>query len=277
MTGVHSLWTRPDREQICREALLLQTLSLCYMRLHFVWTELVTDVRGLLIADRLRWRYDSFRTDLERIEPRLSHVWSAGKFVAQLIQKKPYAHLDNDFLLFDPLPVDFRRSRIFIQGKDEPSFYLNGWMDTLMKRAGIDVHACAYNAGIIGGCDVPLLHDYCRFGLDTMRRIADDSNGTAISIIGEQAAFGQFLRDRRVRPAELIPIPLSESPDDYAKCKFTHVWAWTKRDRRWAEKVEHRLAVEFPEEYADFVRGFPKLDQCLNHRRRIFGSGGSCG
>lgn len=268
MTGLQSLWTRTHKWKPTRTALLLHTLSHCFLRVQFDHTELVTDECGLLIADRLRWKYDSYRTDLTFIPADLRHIWAAGKLFAQRSQTKPYAHVDNDFLLQDRLPVNVRNARVFIQGKDEPGYYLTKNLQAMLELAEIPKGVCAYNAGIVGGSDIPLLHAYADYGLKLVQALKAQTNGTVISIVAEQASFGHFLRHNEVPIVELIPIPNSTIRSDFKDCRFSHLWAWTKEEKRWATQIETMLKEKFPDAYEEFNRGFPHLDRVLNHPRR---------
>jgi len=267
--AVQSLWTRTPQWRLSRGQLLLQTLTLCALRRHFDFVELVSDECGILIADRLRWNYDSFRTDLEFIPDEIAHIWAAGKLVAQRIQSEPYAHIDNDFVLLDPLPAACRQAPVFAQGKDEPAYYLNPHHAAVFALAGLPRGAVGYNAGIIGGTDLRALHGYCDYAYGLMEKCASYGNGTVASIIVEQAGFGHYMRAIRCPVVELIPLPLSASNGDFSHCRFSHLWAWTKRQATWQAKVERRMIEEFPAEYARFNAGYAKLGDVLAHPRRV--------
>lgn len=268
MIAVQSLWTGTHAWKLTRDALLLHTLTLCCIRRHFPFVELVTDEAGVLIADRLRWPYDSFRLDLQFIPERIRHIWAAGKLVAQRVQEEPYVHIDNDFVLFDPLPDRIRRAPVFVQGKDEPSYYLNPEHLGIFDVAGIPRGSASYNAGIIGGSDLRTLHGYCDYSLGLMDRVAHLPNGTVLAIITEQAGFGHYCRQNRVTPVEMIPYPVSSQELDFRDCRFTHLWADSKRRAQWIQRVEDRMKKDFPEEYAVFNEGFPLIPETLNHPRR---------
>lgn len=272
MTGLMSLCTRTARFEIRRETLLIQTLAVQLLRRHFPYTELVTDEKGLWIADRLRWPFDSITTHGEQIPEVIIHGWSAIKFYAYLAQEQPFVHVDGDFLLFDPLPMAARVARVLVQSRDEPAFYLKTSIRDKLEAAGVDYHVGAYNTGIFGGQDLALIHDYARFGIELYHRMKHVKEGTVLSVAGEQGGLGVFLRKRRVSPYQLIPLPLSAAEVDFEACRFTHCWAWTKGEKQWADAAEVRLLEEFPRAYQDFTEGFALLPQATAEgRSRVFG------
>lgn len=264
MIGVMSLTTRPASFRPTREYLLLHSTALAYAKQHFERVELVTDHDGLILADRMRWPYDSFTLDLEHADPRLSEIWSSGKLYAQLAQTKPFCHVDNDILLFQRLPDEALTARVFAQSKDEPFFYLADWAQEAMKKLGISPGVVAFNTGLIGGTDVDALHAYAREALACMVTLAGQYDPHGLAILVEQAVFGAFFRNHGIRVSEIIPLPLSCVPNDFAGREFTHLWGKTKSDPKVLLKVAKRFEADHPEHHEAFCTNMERLPAALN-------------
>lgn len=263
MNGVMSLSTRPASFHPTRELLLLHAAALAYCKKAFPFVELVTDEPGIILADRMRWDYDTFTLHLEHADPALANIWSHGKLIAQLNQNAPFAHVDNDILLFQPLPEEITTAQVFAQSKDEPRLYLEEFAQEAMLIAGIDVGTCCFNTGLIGGTHVAALHAYAQKALDAMKLVVNGHDPHLMAIVIEQAMFGQFFRQQRMRVAEVIPFPLSAVPDDFAGREFTHLWGSSKRHRPTLEKVERRFRDDHPDAYERFLLNFEHLPHAL--------------
>lgn len=256
MVGVMSLWTGTGKFQLTRSAMIIHTLAVCMANKAFKTTEFVTDTAGLEIADRLGWRYTNFVNALDRLcDAGMRHIWALGKLKAMSIQEAPFCHLDNDVILHKPLPEAFNTAELFAQSKDYPCHYQSKDMGEAMQMAGIPGHTVAFNAGIIGGNNVPLINGYATEAMSIAERFSGcEINGTTTSMVVEQSFFGAYARRNRVHVEELIPI--LASPSDLEDAGYTHLVGSSKTNPQYVDRCEQRLIRDFGEAYSSFQKGW---------------------
>lgn len=246
-----------------RNPLLVATLAVCLARRAFPEVVFVTDLRGAALARALGWQFDSVSLGLERLQADgLEHVWALGKLAALLEQPCPCVQFDGDVLLLKPLPRRLEAAPLLAQSPDVPSYY--GGRDMLrgLQILGLPRRRRAYNAGLLGGADVALLHDYAAAALELAAKFRDlghEVNGTTASMLVEQYSLGVFARSRGVEVRTLLP--RHPSRRHVARVGYVHLVGNHKRHPLYVEKVERRLAADFPEAYAAFLAGWQALER----------------
>lgn len=261
MKGLHSLWTGTPGFRLTYGDAIIYSAAVAFTNRAFQRTELVTDCKGLRIADRLGWRFRHCTTELEGICPEYArHVWALGKINAQSVQTEPFMHIDLDFIWKDPPPRRVLEAQVVVQSKDEPEGYFAPEREAIIKELGLPRGVVAFNAGIVGWTDLALCREYCELAtkaaLDAAKLFPD---GRDCSLIAEQYVLGLVLRERGVRAEELIPIASIALPGDYRDVQFIHAWAETKRNPSVLFKVEARFRQEFPAEFTEAEHGYKAL------------------
>ena len=246
-----------------RGPMLIQTLAVCLAATAFAETEFVTDLLGAQIAASFQWPFNHVSTALEDWPADgLSHVWALGKLVACAVQSKPFVQFDGDVLLFKPLPARLTEQRLIAQSLDHPHYYLSPEMKAAQSIAGLPSGKHAFNGGLLGGSDVPLVRAYAWAGLELAQKFRDcPINGTATSMLVEQYQLGVFSERVGVEVGTLLP--LHPTREQVAEVGYAHLSGGSKRDPKWTAKAEARLAQEFPEHYARFVEEWPTVARLL--------------
>jgi hypothetical protein len=239
--------------------MLLTTLAVCLAAKAFRETQFVTDSRGAAIGRALGWEFTYECLELDNWPmPGLTHVWALGKLIACAIQVKPFVQFDGDVLLFKPLPGRLRRSAIIAQSPDRPDFYDSAEMHEAMGIAGYPPGITAYNAGLLGGCDVALMRAYAWAGLELSRKfIGTRINGTVISMLVEQYQLGMFSQRTGIEVDTLLPATPTKA--DVSRAGYAHSIGPWKHTKQWTEKAEWRMENDFPEQYARFLHAWPAV------------------
>lgn len=258
-----SMWTGTSKFHLNRGLALLFSASVAYAHRAFGDSELVTDLRGIMIADRLRWKLTSFSTALEDFCPENQrHVWMLGKIMAQDIQTVPHIHIDMDACVFHKFGNRILDARVAVQSKDHQECYQEPITAEYIKLFGIAKGTCAFNMGIVLWNDLGLRDEYCRRVFEAVDRYAGTCpNGTALSLVAEQALFAEVMRERRVEVTEIIPMPKLCVIGDFQDCQFTHYWSNSKENEAKIARLEARFSHEFPADYANFVSGWRELSR----------------
>lgn len=238
---------------------MIHTLSLALLSRHFKETELVTDELGRQIADRLGWEYQRYKINLRCLSPEMRHIWALGKIYAISIQNERFCHIDNDVLLFQPLPDRLLKEPIFAQSPDRPEFYVHGEMQRAIKSSSLTKIAAPtpYNTGIIGG-DPNLLREYAQMAIGAAYRI-EGVNGTDISMAIEQSWLGEFAQQRGYKVRTLLRVDSTE--EEAGKAGYAHLVGKSKHLPEWQQRCEARLAHEFPAIYEKFALGWETIER----------------
>lgn len=256
-----TLWAGTPAFRLTRDNALLFTLAASYLNRAFERTELVCDAAGLRIAERLGWDFVTYATALDDFCPAYAkHAWALGKIHASAIQTEPHMLVDLDVLLYHLPPRRVRAARVAVQSFDEPVGYLSPDRAAIREFSGLPREGAPLNVGVLSWTDLALRDAYVtRARAIAVAAAKQFGDGTAISLIAEQFWLGCLLRESGVRPETLIPLPSIAAPHDFEDAAFTHLWAETKTEKGWAQKVDARLARDFPAQSAACLRGYELL------------------
>lgn len=259
--GVLSLWTRTPHFRLRRGPLLVQTLSISLAGQAFRETQFVTDCRGAELREIMGWQFSEVATPLESWPADgLEHIWALGKLVACALQDRPFVQFDGDVLLMKPLPEWFRRGRLVAQSPDIPHYYFGDDMAGGMRIAGLAPGLTAYNAGLIGGSDLPLVRAYAWTGLDLAEKFRGcDLNGTTTSMLIEQYQLGRFAQRVGVPVQCLLPGDLPSAQLHAHRAGYAHLTGNAKSAPEIVARAEKRLARDFPGAYARFLSAWQYL------------------
>lgn len=262
--AVLSLWTGTTGFYLDRAAAMLFSASVAYAGAAFKHTEFVTDIRGLEISDRLGWDFTSHVAALEGFRPKgAEHVWMLGKIKAQEIQTEPFAHVDLDMLMFQPLPSRLTSAPVIVQSKDHPASYHDPFVSGISKHCGIPHDVAPFNTGLVGWNDLGFMREYCaeslRLSIHAGQKYNKPEWGGCISIICEQLLLAHLAREKKLRVETAVPMPHHIQPQDMSDVKFAHFWGNSKRDPKWLAAVEKKFAVDHPVEYKKFLHGWAAM------------------
>jgi len=259
--AVFSLWTGTQDFRLTRATAMLFSAAVAYGKKNFPYTELVTDINGLELSDRLGWDCTSYSTALEKFCPKgAEHVWMLGKIQAQAIQTEPHVHIDLDMLMFKPMPKRLTRAPVIAQSKDHPKSYYDPYVRSVIDFCGLTSHVAPVNTGLIGWNDLSFCQGYCEEALRLSALAgAKFDHGGVVSIICEQLLLAHMARERHVKVEVAIPLPLHVAPPDMQDVQFAHFWGESKSDGPFIDAVEKKFLAEFPEAYRRFLTGWSLL------------------
>lgn len=261
MKAIHSLWTGTPEFRLTRASAIVHSAAAAFTNRAFRDTELVTDCKGLRIAERLGWGFGSYHLGLEQFcPPYARHVWALGKIAAQSWQTRSFIHIDNDVLIFNPPPKRIYEAALVVQSVDEPEGYWQPECAALIDDCEMPEGICAYNTGIIAWRDLAACKAYCAKAVEiAMKAALKSGDGTLCSLVAEQYGLGAFLRDYgAIRPEVAIPMASMAAPGDFS-WRFMHAWGGTKHDPATVARIVTRFRAEFPEAYQKAAHGYALL------------------
>lgn len=276
----HSTWFSEKHH------LLSWILSLETARKHYPKTMLVTDDTGSkMFIDGMGLDFDFVSTELNELKPYDPDWWVLGKLWAYRCQTEPFVHIDNDVFLWKALPDAVTKAPVlaqnpeyFIFGEhhatcwwyrpeifDERVKMVNGWLPDEWNWYVANRRELAYCTGILGGNHVDFISHYADLAL---KIATHPRNQEAFSLmenkIGDCLLIEQYLlaacleyhnhnvnsKFQNVQIECLFQSPEAAfSSSQPEKVGYTHLIGGTKQNQEIAQRLEKRVAEEYPTQY----------------------------
>ena len=293
MRAVWSFWSKPFRAHhrqtwlTGRHHLLAWVLSVETARRHYPLTTLVTDDEGArLLIDLAGLRFTTVSTALNALQDADPQWWVLGKLWTYRTRTAPFVHIDSDVFLWNQLPARVQQAPVFAQNPEsfstqEEEWYRPRHYDTAISAAGGwtpeewrwytdsrgNQAACC---GIVGGSAVEFLSHYAGLAIRMIEHPANRRAWAALgSTIGDNILLEQYLFSACLgfhRQSPLSPFRgieaayLFDSPDEAfdeqraAVVGYTHLIGEAKRNCALLDRLEARVARDYPAEYEACLR-----------------------
>ena len=298
--SVWSFWTKPFRvhRQLIwfseTHHLLAWILSWETARQHYPDTQLVTDEAGArMLIDGLGLEFTSVSTELDALEADDPDWWALGKLWAYRSQTQPFIHLDSDVFLWKPLPQPVISAPVFAQNPepfifgDRDAWYhpeifdanvkrMNGWLPPEWNWYVDHRLTQAFCCGILGGNQVAFINHYADMALQIAthpRNQAVFSQMNDISanfVLIEQyflAACVEYHQQLANSPFDGVEIQClfrsledALTPARASEAGYTHLLGEAKRNGEIAQRLENRVAHDYPTQYNRCLRYLGKKD-----------------
>lgn len=266
--------------------LLSWILSLETARKHYPETSLVTDDDGArMLVDGLGLEFDGVSTELNTLRDQDPDWWVLGKLWAYRSQSHPFIHVDSDVFLWkalpsalDTAPVLTQNPEYFIFGehdatcwwyrpeifnqrvKDSAGWLPDEWHWYLKHQLNR-----AYCCGIFGGNQVDFIRHYADLALHIATHprnqvaFAKMENKPGDCLLIEQYFLAACIEyhQQKVSSAfsEVAMQCLFESPEaafsseQPERLGYTHLIGDAKHDAAIAQRLEQRVAHDYPQHY----------------------------
>lgn len=263
-----------------RTHLLSWALSVSEASRHYPVTCLHTDTFGAeLLVDRLKLPFRNVFLSLDDLPAVADHEWWVlGKLATYAAQTEPFIHLDNDVILWSPLPARMTSAPILAQNperfdfEDQSLYRIDAFMRGIECFGGWVpkewVHYFANRAnraiccGILGGQNIELLRRYANLAIEVIHRPENQliwpTLGVRDNILVEQYFLAAYLHFHGVGDslsanarAEFL-FPSSNDAFDPAAAQragYTHLIGDAKRNISIAARLEQRVKWTYPKLY----------------------------
>lgn len=303
MRAVWSFWSAPYRAHYHRlwhsekHHLLSWVLSVCEASRHYQDTWLFTDSDGAsVLVDRLELPFAHVDLWLDRLRPPSydNQWWVLGKLMTYSAQTTPFLHIDNDVVLWNPLPADVTAAPVFAQNPEtfsleDQSFYrlepflqgikrLGGWLPPEWLWYAEQRRGRALCCGIFGGHDLAFIRHFAGRAGEVIchprNQAVWPTLGVRDNILVEQyflAACLEYHQRNASSPykgleaAYLFPSSTEAfDPECAARLGYTHLIGDAKNNRYIADRLEIRVQHSYPDYYE---RCLTHLDEAADDRR----------
>lgn len=279
MRAVWTFWTLPYRTNTrspwrsSRHHLFSWILSVCTASPHFAETALYTDDEGAaLLIDGLQLPFRHVSTTLNQLEQQDPDWWMLGKLHTYRQQTEPFVHLDSDVYLWKPLPERLLSAPVLAQSPEDGQsmpWYDASFCESAIRSKGdglIPIEWCWYRTrgssqqaaccGIVGGNDVEFLRNYS----STVIRVLESPRNRAAFALGpDKKTYNPFFEQyllcacaafHRIRIEYLFEsFDAAMSPSRAADLGYTHLISGAKANPSIADRLEQRIAHDFPAYY----------------------------
>jgi len=232
-------------------------LSLEYAKKNYI-CELVTDQAGYeLLVEKHKLEFDMNAILLNKLNGKIPvELWAYAKIYACSLQKEPFVHIDNDFVLWDKLPKKIESAPYFFQSLDyvhrEAQYKLMLEMEGDMVPEIIrkNPSPVSWNFGIMGFKDISQIQAWHNAAYEFINKISKNANPqrqfASINMFIEQYFLACFIHRQK---AKVQSLATNLDKIDKPGIAFTHLWGQCKQDAAIMDRIKLRLLKEFPTVY----------------------------
>jgi len=292
--AVWSFWSKPfqtDRKSFWfseKHHLLSWVLSFERASQLYSETVLITDDDGVrMLVDGLGLEFATVSTELNTLKTQDPDWWVSGKLYAYRAQTQPFIHLDNDVFLWKALPERVIAAPVFTQNPesftfgDESAWYrpevfkeavesTYGWLpcefNWYVSARGNQPMCC----GLFGGNHVDFINYYAD---QAIQLVEHPQNQRALPLL-QRKTLDSFMVEQYFLAACVVYHQNQQKSvyrDVYIECLFnsfedafseaeakkvgfTHLLGGAKRNPELADKLEKRVAKDYPDRYERCLR-----------------------
>jgi hypothetical protein len=302
MRIIQSFWSLPafkNEDAICNKDftggwlhvkyyLMSWTFSCLQLRSFYNEVELVTDWVGKsLLVDQLQLPYTRVTLELDELSQYHPELWAIGKIYAFSLQSKPFIHVDGDVFIWEKFPDRLEEAELIAQNVEcDFSFYRQILHSLIEQKSYIpavvldsyarDTFINAYNAGIIGGNNIPFFREYVKEAI----RFVDENHAYlhAIPLGMFNAVYEQHLYYCMARKLE-IPVQCYTNAIDQAELnsslkgagqfkqapaghKYIHLFGEdAKKNPEICDELECKLKHRYPLHYDRVLQVVEQLEE----------------
>ena len=292
--AVWSFWSKPYQHRFNlawkseKHHLLAWILSVETARQHYPESVLYTDSDGAaLLVDDLGLNFTHVSTELDQLSYADPQWWTLGKLSAYRAQSKPFVHIDTDVFLWKPIESHIASSGVFTQNPEgfpfnggswyRPRLYderikqQNGWAPQewhwYVSRCGDQALCC----GVLGGQRADFISYYADTAIKFLTHPKNQSIWAGMEHkVGDNILFEQYFLSACIAYHKehstsafngLSDACLFQSTEETyhtnraREIGYTHLIGGAKRNDHLANRLEARVARDYPKQHA----------QCLHY------------
>jgi len=256
--------------------LMAWTYSCLKLKEFYDDVELYTDSQGAsFLIDKINIPYTEYHVDYDqlRCDPM---QWAYSKILTYQKQEEAFIHVDGDVFVWERFNDNLLNASLIAQNLEVSTEFYNNLFKPLLKRISyipeffkenlLSQNPKSYNAGILGGNDVDLLHKYSTEALNFVdQNYFCHSNGN-FNMIFEQLLFYSFVESHNVdvmcyfdKIYDDNGYVLSDFADflSVSNLKYFHLVGPLKRDKFVCDQLARLFFTEYPNYFEKVVSLFP--------------------
>ena len=282
--GLNAGWIAPEYN------LMSWALSCLQLKKYHSPAVLYADTTAAkMLIDTLQLPYDRVICDLDKLNAYDPGLWALSKIYTYSRQTGPFLHVDSDVFIWQAFDDNLLNSGLIAQNLEVSTEYYEGVMKNLERNLAYipseiiqdrktNPLIYAYNAGILGGCDIDFIQSYVcesfRF-VNTNTDVLSKINRGTFNIFFEQYLFYCRAKKQDKPVNVLIQDVIGDNAytgfDDFAEVphniKYLHLLGTYKRHKTVCQQMADRLRCDYPEYYYRIIslyknRKIPLVRDC---------------
>ncbi len=231
MTICQTLWT--DKKNLLENNfgwltpqyhLMAWALSALKLSQHYKTIHLYTDSVGEeILINQLGLPYTSVFNDYDDLgyPP---YLWALPKLLTYAKQKQPFLHVDGDVMVWEPFRTELLSAELIVQNLEKGTEYYKDffvplcsqlkYLPSILKR-NLTNNTRAYNAGIMGGSDLPFFNRFVSLALRFIEKNKNCKLNQNINMIFEQLLFFSLAKKEKKKVACLIGKTFNDNGYNY--------------------------------------------------------------
>jgi hypothetical protein len=235
-------------------------------------------VSARTLIDELKLPYSAVHCELDELNKFDPGLWALPKIYTYSRQEEAFLHIDADVFIWKPFDKGLLSGDLIAQNIEIATDYYENIMQSLegnlkffpkeiVEDRKNNDKIYAYNAGIMGGSDIPLFKEYTSKAFDFINRNAKYLhliNVSDFNIFYEQYLFYCIVKKQNKEVSLLINEPKAGNEYyDFAdfeevphKKQFLHLLGLFKDNKFICDLLANRLRLDYPEYYYRIIALF---------------------
>ena len=237
--------------------------------------EFYTDSHGAkILIDTLGLPYSNYHIEYDNLKYNPS-LWALPKVLTYGKQQQPFIHIDGDVFVFEKFNNETVNGRLIAQNQEISTSYYKGAFEQIINRITytpelfrenlFSKYPKAYNAGILGGCDMELISKYVWEAVNFVEQNYAVHSNANFNIIFEQLLFYSIAQASGVKVECYYDKIFNDNGyvldlfGDFLslpKLKYLHLIGPLKRNKFACDQLTKRLYSEYPDYFIRIVSLF---------------------
>ena len=279
-----TLWT--DRKDLIKDSfswltpqhhLMGWALSSLKLSQHYKTVQLYTDSVGKeMLVDRLGFPYTDVFVNYDNLDCK-SYLWAFPKLLTYAKQNQPFLHVDADVIVWKPFNEALLSNGLIAQNLEKGTEYYRNRFDPLLSQLkNVPPHLKqnltsnnmrGYNAGIIGGSDIPFFKRFVSQATRFVEINKDSKLDANFNMIFEQLLFCSMAGKEKNKVACLIDQVLNDNGyktelfadfPNIEKLEYLHLIGPFKRNKEVCDWLARYLRRENEDVFLSIIALFKK-------------------
>jgi hypothetical protein len=231
-----------------------------------------------LLIDQLGLPYTEVVCNLDDLNSYHKELWALPKIYSYSQQKEPFLHIDGDVFIWKPFESTLMKADLIAQNMEAATEYYQNIMNSLKKsltyfpneivnEQQANNPILAYNAGILGGSDIPFFEEYSKEAFEFIEK--NQQNLSKIEVSNFNVFFEQYLfyclsKQRNKQVSVLIPEIIDDNRykgfGDFEKVpydkQYLHLLGNYKKSEFICRQMAARLRKDYPLYYYKIIELF---------------------
>jgi hypothetical protein len=247
-------------------------LSFKSLQKYYSQIELYTNQAGKeVLINQLKLPYSKVHLVFDGIDVPESS-WVYYKIFTYSLQHEPFVHIDGDVYLSKAFPKTFSESAIVAQNRESNFTFYQATLDILNEKNiqfpaifYSQIPQITYNAGIIGGKNLPFFKEYSGIVLEYIKdnhESLKDLDSSNCAMLLEQGVFSILVKKYQIQVEcafeqvfdDVLYPGLGNLYEANNEKWYFHFMGLTKSNRFYLKLLASKLKLEYPDEYYSMLR-----------------------